>query len=115
MADDIFADLVGIKPAPAATGPSAQNGSGMSGEDTVLPSPATGQSSPQHQFSLSGYPQPTRAGSKIPSEVSGGHTRADGKSADTNIEKALAGVLERFAKGIQQALEDTNRYVLYPW
>ena len=108
MADDIFADLVGIKP---TTGSSlaVQNGSGLAGEDSVLPSPASGQGTPSHLMNLAGYGQAPSGSRLLTSEASGTNVRPEGRAGDPAIEKAFATVLERFAKGLQQALEDTNR------
>lgn len=107
MNDDFFADLVGIKPSPNPT--PAQNGSASGAEDVVLPSSISGpQPSAPQSLGLPGY-QSARTSIKIPQDTLTGPSRSEGQSRDSGSHDAIQSLLERFARGIQQALEDTNR------
>lgn len=106
MADDIFADLVGIRPSATAAPAPGQNGSALATEDSVLPT-ALAQQQPS---SLTTYGQPARV-PKMSPEGTSPQSRQERASGEVDLLRGFESVIERFAVGVQQALEDTNRYL----
>ena len=100
---NFFSDLVGIKK-PVAAASAVQNGSHIGGEDDVLPSPA------QQPMNLAGFGTSSRSPPtpKVPADDGG--TRARNESKSGNGSAQAPEWMANFARGLQQALEDTNRY-----